>query len=117
MQNQQNSTQRKDNKVGNKTCCKKDDKRKKKECEKRMKTDASPPPQKRQNLSRNARNTKKSCLYIQLAENLLKLSVKNLLFSHSHVNQPKTAPKMRIWSKMLFFCYQNGHIKELKNWY
>ena len=83
-----------------------------------MKTDASPPPQKRQNLSRNARNTQKKLLnYIQLAENLLKLSVKNLLFSHSHVNQPKTAPKMRIWSKMLFFCYQNGHIKELKNWY
>ena len=58
---------------------------------------------KRQTLSRKAQN-KKLLNYIQLAEKYA-LGDKNLFFSHSHVNQPKTASKRRIWSKMLSFCY------------
>ena len=60
----QNSTQRKDNKVGNKTCCKKGrQKEKREELEERiLKTDSShPPPQKkRQTLSGSSQKTKKA---------------------------------------------------------
>ena len=57
----QNFTQRKDNKVGNKTCCKKGrQKEKREEFEERiLKTDSSP-PQKRQTLSRRSQKTKKA---------------------------------------------------------
>ena len=59
----QNSTQRKDNKVGNKTCCKKGHQRKKrrmrgKHIENRF---LAPPPQKkRQTLFRSSQKTKKA---------------------------------------------------------
>ena len=83
-----------------KRAVKKDNKRKKKECEERiLKTNSSPPPKKkRQTLSQNAQKTKKKKLlnYIQLAEKYA-LSARDLFFSHSHVNQPKTASKRRIW--------------------
>ena len=90
--------------MGNKMGCKKGQQKEKKECEERiLKTDFPPLPKKRQTLSRNAQN-KKLLNYIQLAEKYA-LGDKNLFFSHSHVNQPKTASKRRIWSKMLSFCY------------
>ena len=47
----QNSAQRKDNKVGNKTGCKKGRQKEKKECEERtLKTDPPPPPHKKDKL-------------------------------------------------------------------
>ena len=53
-----------------------------------------PPPQKKTKfVSKCSKHKKKLLHYIQLAENLLKLSAKNLLFSHSHVNQPKNCSK------------------------
>ena len=67
----QNSTQRKDNKVGNKTCCKKGwQKEKREEFEERiLKTDASlPPPQKKDKLCLEVVKRQKKLLnYIQLA--------------------------------------------------
>ena len=85
----QNSTQRKDNKVGNKTCCKKGwQKEKREEFEERiLKTDASlPPPPKKDKLCLEVVKRQKKLLnYIQLAEKYA-LSAKNLFFSHSHVN-------------------------------
>ena len=58
----QNSTQRKDNKVGNKTCCKKGPRKEKEECEERiLKTDSPPPPpKKRRTLSGSSQKTKKA---------------------------------------------------------
>ena len=102
----QNSTQRKDNKVGNKTCCKKGrQKEKREEFEERiLKTDASLPPKKDKLCLEVVKRQKKLLNYIQLAEKYA-LSARNLFFSHSHVNQPKTASKRRIWSKMLFFFF------------
>ena len=84
----QNSTQRKDNKVGKKTCCKKGwQKEKREEFEERiLKTDASPPPKKKDKLCVEVVKRQKKLLnYIQLAEKYA-LSAKNLFFSHSHVN-------------------------------
>ena len=76
----QNSAQRKDNKVGNKTSCKKGQKRKKEECEERiLKTNPPPPPKKTNFVSKD----KNLINFIQLAEKFA-LSVKNLFFSHSH---------------------------------
>ena len=105
----QNSAQRKDNKVGNKTGCKKGWQKEKKECEERtLKTDSSPPPKKKTNFVSKCSKDKKSCLITSSwPKNLLKLSVKNFLFSHSHVNQPKTAPKKEDLVKNAAFCYQN----------
>ena len=80
--------------MGNKMGCKKGQQKEKKECEERiLKTDFPPPPlpKKRQTLSRNAQN-KKLLNYIQLAEKYA-LVIKISFFSHSHVNQPKTASK------------------------
>ena len=59
----QNSTQRKDNKVGNKTCCKKGrQKEKREEFEERiLKTDSSPPQKKTNFVSKESKD-KKSCL-------------------------------------------------------
>ena len=93
--------------MGNKTGCKKGQQKEKKECEGRiLKTDSPPPPRhpkKRRALSRNAHKTKKNLLnYIQLAEKYAS-SVKNLFFSHSHVNQPKTASKRGSGKKCCLF--------------
>ena len=93
----QNSTQRKVNKVGNKKGCKKGQQKEKKECEERiLKTNSSPLPKKTNFLSKCSKVKKKLLNYIQLAEKYA-LSARDLFFSHSHVNQPKTASKRRIW--------------------
>ena len=56
----QNSTQRKDSKVGNKTGCKKgQQKEKKKNARKEYWKEIPPPPKKRQTLSQNAQKTEK----------------------------------------------------------
>ena len=64
----QNSTQRKDNKVGNKTCCKKGPRKEKEECEERiLKTVSPPPPQKKDELCLEVVKRQKKLLnYIQL---------------------------------------------------
>ena len=68
----QNSAQRKDNKVGNKTGCKKGWQKEKKECEERtLKTDSSssPPAKKKDKLCLEMLERQKKLLnYIQLAE-------------------------------------------------
>ena len=57
----QNSTQRKDNKVGNKTCCKKGRQKEKRRIRgKNIENRSPPPPKKRQTLSRSSQKTKKA---------------------------------------------------------
>ena len=56
----QNSTQRKDNKVGNKTCCKKGRQKKKRRIRGKNIENRFPPPKKRQPLSRSSQKTKKA---------------------------------------------------------
>ena len=81
----QNSAQRKDNKVGNKTGCKKERQKEKKECEaKTLKTDP-PPPKKKTNFVSKCSKDINLINFIQLAKKFA-LSVKSLFFSHSHVN-------------------------------
>ena len=83
----QNSTQRKDNKVGNKTCCKKGRQKEKRRIRgKNIENRFPPPPKKKDNLCLEVVKRQKKLLnYIQLAEKCA-LSAKNLFFSHSHVN-------------------------------
>ena len=56
----QNSTQRKDNKVGNKTCCKKGRQKEKRRIRGKNIENRFPPPKKRQTLSRSSQKTKKA---------------------------------------------------------
>ena len=79
----QNSAQRKDNKVGNKTGCKKGQQKEKKRMRgKNIENKFLPPSQKKTNFVSKDKNL---INFIQLAEKFA-LSVKNLFFSHSHVN-------------------------------
>ena len=95
--------------MGNKTGCKKGQQKEKKECEGRiLKTDSPPPPPpatpKKDELCLEMLTRQKKNLlnYIQLAEKYAS-SVKNLFFSHSHVNQPKTASKRGSGKKCCLF--------------
>ena len=75
----QNSAQRKDNKVGNKTSCKKGQKKEKRRMRGKIIENKSPPQKKTNFVSKD----KNLINFIQLAEKFA-LSVKNLFFSHSH---------------------------------
>ena len=90
-----------------KRAVKKDDKRKKRILGKYIENRClpRPPKPKKDKICLEMLERQKKLLNYILPAEKYALSVKNLFFSHSHVNQPKTAPKRRIWSKMLFFCY------------
>ena len=80
----QNSAQRKDNKVGNKTGCKKGQQKENKECEeKTLKTDP-PHPKKKTNFVSKCSKDINLINFIQLVKKFA-LSVKNPFFSHSHI--------------------------------
>ena len=80
----QNSAQRKDNKVGNKTGCKKGWQKEKKRMRGKN-IENRFPHQKKTNFVSKWSKDKNLINFIQLAEKFA-LSVKNLFFSHSHVN-------------------------------
>ena len=102
-QSQQNSTQRKDNKVGNKTCCKKGWEKEKKRMREKNENRCLPPPKKTKFVSKCSKHKKKLLNYIQLAENLLKLSVKISFLAIPMLTSQKLLQKWGSGQKCCFF--------------